>query len=55
MTVDRVRLHHRQAKTALKRGNLSGSFIGAKYRLSPYMACEHGCLYCDGRAESPLN
>ncbi|MFW5689747.1 MAG: radical SAM protein [Spirochaetota bacterium] len=22
-----------------------------KYALSPYMACGHGCLYCDGRAE----
>ena len=22
-----------------------------KYQLSPYMACEHGCAYCDGRAE----
>jgi DNA repair photolyase len=25
--------------------------VVGKYRLSPYMACEHGCLYCDGRAE----
>ncbi len=42
-------IHH--VKTALKKSNLSGTFIGAKYRFSPYMACEHGCLYCDGRAE----
>ena len=22
-----------------------------KYSFSPYMACAHGCVYCDGRAE----
>lgn len=38
-------------KTALRRANLSGTFVVGKYRFSPYMACEHGCLYCDGRAE----
>lgn len=38
-------------RTALRKDNLSGSFICSKYRFSPYMACEHGCAYCDGRAE----
>jgi DNA repair photolyase len=46
-----IRLHRRGVKNALKRGDLSDSFLAAKYRFSPYMACEHGCLYCDGRAE----
>ena len=46
-----INLHYRTIKQSLKRSNLSGSFLGAKYRFSPYMACEHGCLYCDGRAE----
>ena len=43
--------HYKSIKTALRKGNLSGTFVVAKYRFSPYMACEHGCLYCDGRAE----
>ena len=43
--------HYKSIKTALKKSNLSGTFVVAKYRFSPYMACEHGCLYCDGRAE----
>ena len=43
--------HYRTAKSGLRRGDLSGSFLASKYRFSPYMACEHGCRYCDGRAE----
>jgi DNA repair photolyase len=46
-----IHLHRRSVKSALKRSDLSDSFLAAKYRFSPYMACEHGCLYCDGRAE----
>lgn len=46
-----INRHYRTIKSALRKGNLSGSFVGAKYRFSPYMACQHGCLYCDGRAE----
>jgi DNA repair photolyase len=46
-----VRYHEKPVKQALKRENLSGTFVTAKYRFSPYSACEHGCLYCDGRAE----
>lgn len=44
-------LHRRPVRQILKRANLSGSFVVGKYRFSPYMACEHGCAYCDGRAE----
>lgn len=43
--------HDRPVRSALKKANLSGSFVVGKYRFSPYMACEHGCAYCDGRAE----
>jgi len=46
-----IRAHERTVKTALKKSNLSDSFVVGKYRCSPYMACEHGCVYCDGRAE----
>ena len=46
-----INRHYRPVKRVLKRDNLSGSFLASKYRFSPYAACEHGCLYCDGRAE----
>jgi DNA repair photolyase len=46
-----VQPHPRRVKTALRRGNLSDSFVVGKYSFSPYMACQHGCVYCDGRAE----
>ncbi len=34
----------------LKREKRPGLF-GGKYRFSPYMACGHRCIYCDGRFE----
>ncbi len=46
-----VTLHHRTVKTALRKNLLAEPFSLAKYRLAPYMACAHGCVYCDGRAE----
>jgi len=44
-------LHFREVRRALKRSLLVESFLGCRYSLSPYMACGHGCRYCDGRAE----
>lgn len=49
--VSHVRPVARPVRKALRKANLSGSFILGKYSFSPYMACEHGCVYCDGRAE----
>jgi len=49
--VSSIRPHPRLIKTAIRRSDLSGSFVVGKYSFSPYMACEHGCIYCDGRAE----
>ena len=46
-----IRPQPRVVKSALRRANLSDSFVVGKYSFSPYMACEHGCVYCDGRAE----
>ena len=46
-----VTVHERTVKTALRRADLTGSFVLGKYGLSPSMACSHGCSYCDGRAE----
>jgi len=48
---DEIRQHERIVKTGIKKQNLSESFVVGKYRCSPYMACQHGCVYCDGRAE----
>ncbi len=38
-------------KKAIRKANLADAFICARYGFSPYHACEHGCIYCDGRAE----
>lgn len=46
-----VTVHERVVSSALRRANLTGSFVLGKYGLSPSMACAHGCAYCDGRAE----
>ena len=43
--------HYRRVKRALRRGNLAEPFLAGRYSFSPYMACSHGCAYCDGRAE----
>ena len=51
MEAQPVRLHMRQIRKALRRADLSDTFTVGKYAFSPYMACEHGCAYCDGRAE----
>ncbi len=37
-------------KKLLKKENPAFPF-GGKYRFSPYMACGHSCIYCDGRYE----
>jgi DNA repair photolyase len=47
----KVRIHEREVRAVLRRQRFSEPFLAAKYRLSPYSACEHGCVYCDGRAE----
>lgn len=44
-------LKERFVKKALKKANFPDTFMVGKYACSPYMACGHGCTYCDGRAE----
>ncbi len=46
-----VRVHQKDVKKALTRNRAAEPFWCARYRFSPYQNCEHGCLYCDGRAE----
>ncbi len=44
-------LHKKYIKKALNKSILPDLFTISCYRFSPYMACSHGCAYCDGRAE----
>ena len=46
-----VTVHERAVRSALRKANLTGTFVLGKFGLSPSMACAHGCAYCDGRAE----
>ncbi len=39
-----------RVKNLLRKEKIPGLFSG-RYRFSPYMACGHRCLYCDGRFE----
>lgn len=43
--------HHRDVRAALRKSPLIEGFLCCRYSFSPYMACGHGCRYCDGRAE----
>ena len=45
------RPHYRDVKTAIRKSLFAGTFLVGRYGFSPYMACGHGCAYCDGRAE----
>jgi DNA repair photolyase len=44
-------LHKKHVKKALRKNSFPDSFTLSRYSFSPYMACSHGCAYCDGRAE----
>ncbi len=48
---DGARVHPREVRTALRKSSLIDSFLCCRFSFSPYMACGHGCRYCDGRAE----
>jgi len=49
--VDDARVHEREVKAALRGAPLADPFFASRFSFSPYMACGHGCAYCDGRAE----
>ncbi len=44
-------LHKKYVKKALRKNLFPDPFTVSRYQFSPYMACSHGCAYCDGRAE----
>ena len=47
----KINKHYKEIKTAIRKHKLADHYFVIKYSFSPYMACEHGCIYCDGRAE----
>jgi len=44
-------VHTREVRKALRTSLLIDTFLCCRFSFSPYMACGHGCRYCDGRAE----
>ena len=43
--------HYKEIKKAIRKTKFADWYFISKYSFSPYMACEHACKYCDGRAE----
>jgi DNA repair photolyase len=43
--------HPRDVRAALRKAPLIEGFLCCRFSFSPFMACGHGCRYCDGRAE----
>jgi DNA repair photolyase len=48
---DDATVHPRDVRRALRASPLIDSFLCCRFHAAPYMACGHGCRYCDGRAE----
>ncbi len=46
-----INKHYKEIKKAIRKTKLADWYFVSKYSFSPYMACEHACKYCDGRAE----
>ncbi len=46
-----VKVHSIEIKKAIRKQNLPDPFFLNVYSTSPYSSCQHGCVYCDGRAE----
>lgn len=43
--------HYKEVKQGIRKKNPLDPYFISKYSFSPYMACQHACKYCDGRAE----
>lgn len=46
-----ARYHEVEAKSLLRRSVMVDPFFLGRFGSNLYRGCEHGCLYCDGRAE----
>ncbi|MCD4652021.1 MAG: radical SAM protein [Candidatus Cloacimonetes bacterium] len=51
MDTQAINKHFRNVKTVLRKHKHVDPYYMERYSCSPYAACEHGCRYCDGRAE----
>ena len=40
-----------EVKKLLRRSRMMDTYFLIKYTCAPYRACQHACMYCDGRAE----
>lgn len=49
--MSQITKNYKTVKKLLKKNIFANPFTVSKYSFSPYMACQHGCVYCDGRAE----
>jgi len=49
--MSQITRHYRDIKKGLRKSNPVDPYFISKYSFSPYMACQHACKYCDGRAE----
>jgi DNA repair photolyase len=46
-----VRYHEIEAKSVLRRSTVGDPWFLGRFGSNLYRGCEHGCTYCDGRAE----
>jgi len=46
-----VRITETELKSVKRATMFPDSYFVSKFGLSPYRGCQHGCAYCDGRAE----
>lgn len=46
-----INKHYKKIKTALRKKKYIDYYFPCLYGYSPYVGCEHGCIYCDGRCE----
>ncbi len=49
--MDSARYHETQAKSLLRRSTVVDPWFLGRFGSNLYRGCEHGCTYCDGRAE----
>jgi DNA repair photolyase len=49
--VSHATYHEAEAKSLLRRSGVTDPWFLGKFGMNLYRGCEHGCVYCDGRAE----
>jgi len=46
-----INKHYKEIKTLIRKKKYVDYYFPGLYGFSPYVGCEHGCVYCDGRCE----